>query len=81
MSDNKTINYNIALLLEQIDLNRSFLFPMLKLICNNKTLNNRNGKISARELLDFLFPAPGIRELGLLIKFVREVRMYFQIVS
>ena len=28
-SDNKTINYNIALLLEQIDLNRSFLFPML----------------------------------------------------
>jgi len=33
---------------------------------------NRNGRISAKEFHDFLFPLPNVRELGLLIKTVRE---------
>eukprot|EP01036_Dinobryon_divergens_P025056 gene25056-33568_t len=33
---------------------------------------NRNGKISFKELANFLYPAPGIRELGWLVKLVRE---------
>eukprot|EP01036_Dinobryon_divergens_P024872 gene24872-33362_t len=33
---------------------------------------SRTGRISAKEFIDFLFPPPGVRELGLLVKFVRE---------
>ena len=72
-TDNKTKNDQIGLLLDQIDLNRYFgsVINNIQKILN---LTNRNGKISFKELANFLYPAPGIRELGWLVKLVREVR-------
>jgi hypothetical protein len=72
------INAYVALFIEQFDLNRSTI-PFYRRVYKEYSIIqmviflDRNHKTSIRELMNFLFPPDGLRELGLLILIVREV--------